>query len=284
MMTDALLAYFSNTAMVLAAGFGTRMRPLTLEKPKPLFEVGGRTMLDRAIDHLQAAGIARVVVNAHYLGDQIKAHVAARSTLDNPSLQDAESAVAIQSYQNQPLSCSDSGLLHCARNEGTFILSSEAEILDTGGGVKNALAHFGDKPFFVMSADLPWTNGAVPALERMAQAWDEARMDVLLLLCPRERAKGFHGAGDFMCEPDGRTWRKGAAAEKPYVWLSVMIVKPALYYEISETVFSNNVIFNRAEDQGRLFGLIHDGTCFHVGTPEDLAEANRLCQTGVGWG
>lgn len=246
-MLDNPVARLSDTAMILAAGFGTRMRPLTLNVPKPLLKVGGRTMLDAALDHLKAAGVEHVVVNSHYLGDQVEAHLAARTDMK-------------------------------------LIASPEVAILDTGGGVKNALPHFGGKPFFVLSGDLPWQDGAHPALLRMAEAWDETRMDLLLLLMPTQKAKGFETKGDFFMDEVGRVWRAGTAPPRPYVWISAMIVSPALYDEIAETTFSNNKIFDMAEARRRLFGLEHDGTCFHVGTPEDLAEANRLLENGQGWG
>ncbi len=252
MMTENLFDPLSSTAMILAAGFGTRLRPLTLAKPKPLFEVGGRAMLDQALDHLKEAGIQRVVVNAHYLADQIAAHIAARRDVET-------------------------------------VLSYEEEILDNGGGVKNARRYFGDKPFFVLNADLPWTEAGEPALSRMARAWDGAKMDVLLLLYPTDKAKGFAprkdgGQGDFMMEPDGRVWRKNAPQDRPYVYISAMLVKPQPYDEINERIFSNNKIFDLAERSGRLFGLVHRGACYQISSPEDLAEANRLLETGQGWG
>lgn len=248
-MTKELdLSSLSSTAMVLAAGFGVRMRPLTLHHPKSLLAVGGRAMLDLALDHLREVGITRAVVNAHYLGEQIATHLAARDDMK-------------------------------------VVLSPEEEILETGGGVKKALPHLGEKPFFVLSSDLPIMNGAQPALSRMAKAWDGDRMDSLLLVMPKDKARGFAGArGDFMMEPDGRLWRHNGPEDKPYLFISAMIVNPKLYHEIHETAFSNNLIFNLAEKRGRLFGLVHDGSCYHVGTPEDLVDANRLLATGAGWG
>lgn len=247
MNTHRALSALSDTAMVLAAGFGTRMRPLTLDAPKPLLKVGGRTMLDHALDHLKKAGVARAVVNSHYLADKIEGHLATRSDLE-------------------------------------LISSPEVEILDTGGGIKKALSHFGGKPFFCLNADLPWVDGAEPALRRMADFWDPQRMDVLLLLYPTAGAKGFPPKGDFMCEPDGRLWRKGAPESRPFVFISALLVKPELYEDVAQTAFSNNIIFDKAEENGRLFGIVHDGSCYHVGTPQDLAEANRLLDTGEGWG
>jgi len=284
LLTELLL---SDTAMVLAAGLGTRMRPLTLEKPKPLFEVGGRSMLDHALDRLLAAGIRRAVVNVFYLPDQIENHLEKRSDME-------------------------------------IIISRESELLDTGGGIKNALRHFGGKPFFALNADLPWMDAAPPhpdpfppaggegekrkslarvagegrgpslapasggkgeggSLERMKDAWNPGKMDVLLLLMERQKARGFGPNGDFMMESDGRVWRKGAAV-KPYVMLSAQILKPELFAPISEKIFSNNKIWDRAEEEKKLYGVAHEGSCYHVGTPEDLADANDLLASGQGWG
>ena len=236
----------SSTAMVLAAGLGTRMRPLTLTKPKPLFEVGGRTMLDHALDKLKAVGIRRVVVNAFYLAEQIEAHLATRQDLE-------------------------------------IIISRETELLDTGGGIKNALHWFEGKPFFALNADLPWFDGAAPSLGRMAEVWDYLSIDVLLLLMPTQKARGFAARGDFMLEHDGRVWRKEAKEPRSHVWISAQIVKPQLIDEVADKAFSNNKIWDAAEARRKLFGVEHDGACYHVGTPEDLTEANRLLASGKGW-
>ncbi|MFA6279468.1 MAG: nucleotidyltransferase family protein [Bdellovibrionales bacterium] len=245
-MTTAF-PFLSDTGMVLAAGFGKRMQPLTLTTPKPLLKVGGRAMLDHALDHLKAAGITRFVVNAHYLADQIVTHC-------------------------EGLTASD------------IVLSREDEILETGGGIKRALAYFSGKPFFVLAGDMPMTEGDAPALVRLAQAWDSKAMDVLLLVMPRGKARGFSGKGDFRVRADGSLARAGVdVPARNVVFISAMIVNPALYDEVSETHFSNNVIFDLAESRGRLFGFVHDGACYHVGTPEDLAEANRLLENGEGW-
>jgi MurNAc alpha-1-phosphate uridylyltransferase len=236
----------SETAMVLAAGQGMRMRPLTLKKPKPLFEVGGRTMLDHALDKLAAVGIKRVVVNAFYLADQIEAHLETRKDLE-------------------------------------IVVSLETELLDTGGGIKNALAEFGDKPFFALNADLPWMDGDVSSLRTMVDAWDPKVMDALLLLMPTQSARGFEPKGDFALEADGRVWRKGLEPPKPYVWISAQILKPGLFARINDKVFSNNAIWDEVEERGRLRGIAHQGTCYHVGTPHDLIKANELLASGQGW-
>ncbi len=236
----------SNTAMVLAAGLGTRMRPLTLQKPKPLFEVGGRTMLDHALDKLVAVGIGCVVVNTFYLPEQIEAHLAARRDIE-------------------------------------IIISRETELLDTGGGIKNALHHFGDRPFFALNADLPWMDGDQPSLSRMADIWDATKMDGLLLLMPTNKARGFAATGDFAMDKDGRVWRKDLPPPRPYVWISAQILKPELFAGEPEKKFSNNKIWDKAEAQNRLYGIEHNGTCYHVGTPQDLDKANALLASGQGW-
>jgi N-acetyl-alpha-D-muramate 1-phosphate uridylyltransferase len=236
-----------HTAFVLAAGFGMRMRPLTLEKPKPLLAVGGVTMLDQVLDRLHESGVKKAIVNAHYKAEQIAAHVK-------------------------------------KRNHPSIILSQEDVILDTGGGIKHALQHLGDDPVFAINSDLPWRDGAVPALKRMADAFDSEKMDVLLLLMPLEKARGFSGAtGDFFMADDGRLTRMNTPTPRPYVFISAQIVKPQLYTHIDGMVFSNNIIWNAAEKKGRLYGIVHDSSCYHVGTPEDLIDANRRLADGSGW-
>lgn len=233
--------------MILAAGFGMRMRPLTNTTPKPLLSVGGRSMLDLAIDKLKAFGLRRVVVNGHYLADQIEHHLTARTDIET-------------------------------------IFSREDAILDTGGGVKKALPFFGGKPFFVLGGDMPVLDGPDPTLIRMARAWDSAKMDGLMLLFPTSKARGFDKAkGDFVMEQNGKLWRKNAPLPRPYVWISTMILNPSVYDESLPQAFSNNVIFDRMEQSGRFYGIEHNGTCYHVGTPEDLKEANRLLDTNTGW-
>ncbi len=237
----------SHTAFVLAAGLGMRMRPLTLDTPKPLLKVGGQTMLDQVLDRLVDVGVKRAVVNAHYKAEQIETHIKARQ---KPEL----------------------------------ILSKEDVLLDTGGGIKNALPHLGHDPIFAINSDLPWQDGAVPALKRLADTFNPQTMDALLLLMPLERARGFTGAkGDFFMAPNGQLSRKDTSPPRPYVFISAQIIKPDLFAAVPETIFSTNIIWDAAEKNGRLFGLVHDGACFHVGTPEDLNEANRRLDDGTGW-
>lgn len=235
------------TAMVLAAGYGKRMLPLTQTTPKPLLQVGGKTMLDHALDRLQEAGVTRAVVNAGYLGDQIAAQVATRQT---PAI----------------------------------TVSRETIPLETGGGVKQALPWLGDDPIYVLNADLPWQDGAIPALQQLRENWNGIHMDALLLLLPLAQAQGFGSKGDFNLRADGRVQRLGATPPYSHVFIGAFIVKPQLYHTIAATHFSNNVIFDHAEATGRLFGCVHHGTCYHVGTPADLVRANALLASGQGWG
>ncbi|MBV8060294.1 MAG: nucleotidyltransferase family protein [Alphaproteobacteria bacterium] len=239
-------APLSTTAMVLAAGMGMRMRPLTLQKPKPLLTINGRTMLDLAIDHLVAFGIQRVVVNCFYLGEQIEAHMATRRDVE-------------------------------------IITLHETELLDTGGGVRNALPHFGGLPFFSLNADLPWIEGPAPTLARLADFWDPAHMDAALLMMPTVKACGFGAKGDFNLAPDGRLSRHDSTPPYSHVWISAQILKPENYDPITDRVFSNNRVWDIAEQHGRLYGLEHDGTCYHVDTPEKWEDANARLMDGRGW-
>lgn len=236
----------SSTALVLAAGIGQRMRPLTLNKPKPLQTVGGRTMLDAALDKLIAAGLRRAVVNAHYLAEQIEEHLKTRTDIE-------------------------------------IVVSREETLLDTGGGIAKALPYFEGKPFFALNADLPWMDEGTPSLLRLKDAWTPETMDVLLLVTRRERARGFSANGDFDMAPSGQLRRKDAPAPRPYVMTAAQIVTPAPYLNRAGKIFSNRDIWDEAEARGRLYGLEHKGTCYHVGTPEDLRQANKLLASGKGW-
>ncbi len=236
----------SSTAMVLAAGLGKRMRPLTLAKPKPLQIVGTKTMLDHALDKLVAAGIKRAVVNTHYLAEQIEAHLQSRRDLD-------------------------------------IIISHEDSLLDTGGGIAKELPHFEGLPFFALNADLPWFDDSEPSLTRMENAWHPEIMDVLLLISRTGQARGFAPTGDFAMSDTGQLRRKDIPPPRPYVMTAAQILKPELFANPPSPVFSNNIIWTEAENKGRLFGIEHTGTCYHVGTPEDLQTANDLIASGKGW-
>ncbi len=224
-------------AMVLAAGRGERMRPVTDRMPKPLVRVGGRPLIDHVLDRLAAAGVARAVVNLWYLADLIAAHLAGRTA-------------------------------------PVITLSREETLLDTGGGVAKALPELGPEPFYVLSSDGLWRDGATPALARLAAAWDDDAMDALLLLQPMQAAIGFDGAGDFFIEADGRLARRGGAASAPYAYMSIQLMHPRAFGGCPAGAFSNNWVWDRARAAGRLFGLVHDGEWYHVGDAAGLAAAD----------
>ena len=231
-------------AMVLAAGRGERMRPVTDRLPKPLVRVGGRPLIDHVLDGLAAAGVARAVVNLWYLADLIATHLADRTTPD-------------------------------------IVLSREATLLDTGGGVAKALPELGPDAFYVLSSDGLWRDGATPALARLAAAWDDDAMDAILLLQPMADAIGFDGAGDFFIEPDGRLARRGVAASAPYAYMSIQLMHPRTFDDCPTGAFSNNWVWDRALAAGRLFGLVHDGEWCHVGDPAGLAAADAWLESGA---
>jgi MurNAc alpha-1-phosphate uridylyltransferase len=221
--------------MVLAAGLGERMRPLTDTTPKPMIEVRGQPMIDRVLDRLEAAGVSEAVVNLHHLGAMLERHLAAR---DRPRI----------------------------------VFSPEDDLLDTGGGVTKALPQLGKRPFFALNGDVVWLDGGTPALERLAAAWDGAAMDVLLLLHPTVSAHGYHGAGDFFMSPVGRLRRRREREVAPYIFAGVQILHPRIFEDVPAGAFSLNLLYDRAAEAERLWGLRHDGEWFHVGTPEALAE------------
>lgn len=224
-------------AMILAAGLGLRMRPLTLTLPKPLISVAGRCMLDRVLDHLDQVGVAEKVVNAHWLGEAIHRHLAARPGI---------------------------------------AISDEAVLLETGGGVAKALPLLGDRAFYVCNADIVWQNGPEPALTRLAAAWDDQRMDALLLLQPTATAFGYEGSGDFLLDTDGRARRRPADRVSPLLFAGVQILHPRLLAGCAVEPFSLNRLYDRAAAAGRLYGLVHDGAWYHIGTPEALVEAEKV--------
>ena len=221
--------------MVLAAGRGERMRPLTDERPKPLIEVLGRSMLDRVLDRLAAAGVETAVINQHHLGEMIPAHLGERTDLE-------------------------------------FLYSQENELLDTGGGVTKALPLLGDKPFFVLNGDVVWLDGRVPALDRLAAAWDGEDMDALLLVHSTARAYGYDGRGDFFMSPDGVLRRRREREVAPFIFAGLQILHPRLLAGAPSGAFSLNRLYDAAAEAGRLYGLRHDGEWFHVGTPAALEE------------
>lgn len=225
------------TAMVLAAGFGQRMRPLTDKMPKPLVPVAGKPLIDHVLDRLADAGVTRAVVNVHYLAEQIERHVATRT-----------------------------------RPQVT-ISDERGVLLDTGGGVVKALPLIGDAPFFHINSDTVWIDGVQPNLTRLAEHFDAATMDGLLLLAPSAGSIGYAGRGDFTMASDGRLRARPERDVAPFVYAGAAILSPRLFDGAPEGAFSLTRLFARAIAAGRLHGLRLEGLWMHVGTPEAIAEA-----------
>jgi N-acetyl-alpha-D-muramate 1-phosphate uridylyltransferase len=226
------------TAMVLAAGFGTRMKPLTDHMPKPLVPVAGKPLIGHVFDRLREANVQRAVVNAHYLPEQIEAWC---KTVSSPAI----------------------------------TVSDERDaILDTGGGIARALPLLGDDPFFVMNSDSFWLDGKTPALNRLRAAWNDTDMDCLLLICDPVQTTGYDGRGDFVLHDDARITRAKISPEKKALaYIGGYLVHPRLFKDAPAGGFSMNVLWDRAIAQNRLFGLAHDGHWLHVGTVPAIAEA-----------
>jgi MurNAc alpha-1-phosphate uridylyltransferase len=225
--------------MVLAAGFGTRMRPLTDRMPKPLVPVAGRALLDHVLDKLAEAGVTDAVVNVHYLPDQIIDHTATR-TKPRVTISDERDAV-----------------------------------LGTGGGVVKALPLLGGAPFYHLNADTLWIDGAQPNLARLAETFDPARMDILLLMAPTADSIGYSGSGDYAMLPDGTLRRRKEREVVPFVYAGVAILSPAIFAGSPTGEFALTKLFDRASEQGRLFGLRLDGLWMHVGTPDAVQAAEQ---------
>lgn len=222
----------SDTAMVMAAGLGKRMRPLTASTPKPLVRVAGRALIDHALDRMHEAGIAHAVVNVHYLADALEAHVLTRTA---PSV---------------------------------VISDERGELLETGGGmVKAHAAGLLPDPFFCVNADSVWLDGPRPSFHDLSSHWDARQMDALLLLVPHARARNFAGTGDFYMDSAGRLTRKIAGQVAPYIYTGIQIVSHRLLRHAPEGAFSTNVLWNRAIEEGRLFGSVFAGEWLEVGEP-----------------
>jgi N-acetyl-alpha-D-muramate 1-phosphate uridylyltransferase len=224
-------------AMVLAAGLGVRMKPLTDRIPKPLIEVGGRPLLDHVLDRLADAGVERAIVNVHYLADLIERHLVGR------------------------------------RSPAITISDERGLLLETGGGVVKALPLLGPAPFFLINSDTIWIDSVHPNLVRLAEAFDPGRMDALLLLAPTTTSIGYAGRGDYAMAPDGRLERRGERDVVPFVYAGAAMFRPELFAGAPEGRFSLTRLFDRAEAEGRLHGLRLEGTWMHVGTPEAIALA-----------
>jgi MurNAc alpha-1-phosphate uridylyltransferase len=222
--------------MIMAAGFGTRMRPLTDDRPKPLVTVRGRTLLDHALDRLAAAGVEMVVINLHYRAQQVKDHLAGRRNLE-------------------------------------IVYSMEDEILGTGGGVVKALPNFDGESFFVLNSDSVWVEGYAAPLIAMQRGWQPDKMDGLLLLAAMTTAMGYEGRGDFLLDPNGHIARVPERTSSPYAYPGVQIVHPRLFADAPDGAFSTNVMWDRAIAKGRLYGVRLEGVWIHVGTPEAQRDA-----------
>lgn len=223
-------------AMVLAAGFGKRMRPITDHMPKPLVPVAGKPMLDHVLDKLADAGFDQAVVNCHYLGQMIVDHVA-------------------------------------SREKPRVLTSFEESLLETGGGIKNALKMLDDQAILVANADVFWTEGSEPLFDRLIEAFDPDHMDALLAIFPVSDAFGYDGSGDFFWQVDGRLKRRGEAPSAPYFFTGVQILSPRLFENTPDGAFSSNMVYDKALATGRCYGLVHDGRYFHIGTPEALMDS-----------
>ena len=234
------------TAMVLAAGLGTRMRPLTDDRPKALVEVGGRALIDHVLDRLADAGVARAVVNVHWFADRLEAHLAARGRAPEITISD-----------------------------------ERAELLETGGGLKKAIPLLGADPVLVANIDSVWTDRG-DALAELAALWDPERMDAALLLARREGAIGFEGGGDFFLGEDRQLTFRGEAAEAPYAYMGVHICRPGYVADGPDGPFSLSGLWRRSAAEGRLFGCVMDGDWMHVGDPgaRDEAEARLAREAG----
>lgn len=229
-------------AMLLAAGLGTRMRPLTEHTAKPLLPLGGRTLLDHALDRLAAAGVETVVVNTHWQAERVAAHLAA--------------------YR---------------RDGMEIVLRGESALLDTGGAVRAALDRLGPDPFYVVNGDTFWLDGPTPALTRLAGAWSEAA-DAVLLVHRTFQIQGGHDAGDFAIDQLGFARRRAPGEIVPYVYAGVQLLAPSLFAAAPEGPFSMNLVWDRAIVAGRARAVVHDGLWYHLSTPPDLADAESNLQ------
>lgn len=225
----------SDVAMVLAAGLGKRMRPLTASRPKPLVRVADRPLIDHALDKLTEAGIARAVVNVHYLPDAMVAHLERRETPH----------VAISDERD--------------------------ELLETGGGMVQALPLLAADPFFSLNSDNIWLDGPQDVFHQLSAAWDAEQMDALLLLVPHARALNYRGKGDFHLDPLGRITRRRPGRIAPFIFSGIQLVSQRLLRDAPTGPFSTNLLWSRAIEEERLFGITHSGLWFEVGSPEMIA-------------
>lgn len=233
------------TAMVLAAGLGKRMRPLTATRPKPLVEVARKPLIEHVFNHLRAAGIGRVVVNVHYLADSLEAH-----------------------------------LRHRANDLEVLISDERSQLLETGGGLVKAAPLIGDESFLVINSDNYWVDGPIDAISLLAERWDEESMDALLLVVPLARAHCHTGQGDFHMDAAGTLSRRKPGKVAPFVYTGIQIVSRRLLEGAPAGPFSTNLLWDRAIAAGRCFGLVHQGLWFDVGTPAAIARTEAILAHG----
>jgi N-acetyl-alpha-D-muramate 1-phosphate uridylyltransferase len=227
-------------AMILAAGLGTRMRPLTNVRPKPLVQVRGKTLIDHAIDRLVQAGVEMIAVNVHYRADMLKEHLAKRRDVD-------------------------------------IRISDESDaLLDSGGGIANVMPWFEGEPFFTHNSDAIWVEGTGHALEKMKARWNADEMDALMMLASTVTAVCYEGRGDFMMDAEGRLARVPEQRVAPFVWSGVQIAHPRLFENLPARKFSINLLWDRAIDKGRLCGLRLDGVWMHIDRPEAIRESEAF--------
>ncbi|WP_422343891.1 nucleotidyltransferase family protein [Parasphingorhabdus sp.] len=224
------------TAMIMAAGLGKRMRPLTATRPKPLVKVAGKPMIDHCLDKLWEAGITKVVVNAHYLPDALEAHLKS---------------------VNYPFDIR--------------VSDERAQLMETGGGLIKAEPLIDEDRFFCLNSDNLWTDGPVNSLQRLADRWDDDAMDALLLLVPQTSAHNYKGAGDFVLDEYGRVSRRLPDRQAPFIYTGIQLISKRLLRDAPEGPFSTNILWSRAIEEGRLYGLVHEGAWFEVGSPEAIA-------------
>jgi len=228
-------AEIPRTAMIMAAGLGKRMRPLTATKPKPLIEVAGQALLDHVLDRLRSAGVEKVVVNVHYLADAVEAHLASRKH----------------------------GL--------EVVISDERKLLmETGGGLMQAADLIDADPFLAVNSDNFWVDGPADTLKLLASHWDDAKMDALLLLVPLARARNHRGMGDFHMDRNGRLRRREKSRVAPFVYTGIQMLSKRLLRDAPDGPFSTNLFWSRAIEEGRCFGAVHQGLWFDVGTPKSI--------------
>ena len=231
------------TAMIMAAGLGKRMRPLTATKPKPLIEVAGKPLLDHVLDHLLTAGVRKVVVNVHYLADSVEAHLA-----------------------------------NVARGLEVVFSDERDQLLETGGGLIKAAPLIDADPFLAVNSDNFWVDGPADTLKLLASHWDDERMDALLLLVPLARAENHRGMGDFHMDRAGRLRRRDRSRVAPFVFTGIQMLSKRLLRDAPEGPFSTNILWNRAIEEGRCFGAVHQGLWFDVGTPKSIKMTETALQ------